>query len=372
LTTMTKKQNNQFVPDYASVPGATLLETIVERGISQAELAERTGRSKKHINEIIKGKQPITAETALQLERVLGVRADFWNNRQREYDEALARIAERRRLSKHIGWARRFPYADMVRLGWVRETRNWVDRLSNLLDFFGMAGISEWEERWTSPRAAFRRSKAFESNRFAVAAWLRAGERAAQAMETKPYSETQLLAALKSACGLSRMNVNEYLPRMTSLCADAGAALVLVPELSGTHTYGATQWLTPDKALLQLSLRGKTEDHLWFAFVHEAGHILKHGKKGKFIEATGKLKSEDKREAEADKFACDFLIPRPQYDGFVLAGDFGAYAITRFAERLGIAPGIVVGRLQHDGKIDPSYHNGLKVRLRWAEPQTTN
>jgi addiction module HigA family antidote len=74
---MARKQNNQFVPDYASAPGSTLLETIVERGISQAELAERTGRSKKHINEIIKGKQPITAETALQLERVLGVKADF-------------------------------------------------------------------------------------------------------------------------------------------------------------------------------------------------------------------------------------------------------------------------------------------------------
>jgi Zn-dependent peptidase ImmA (M78 family) len=155
---------------------------------------------------------------------------------------------------------------------------------------------------------------------------------------------------------------------MKSLCADAGAALVLVPELGGTHAYGATQWLTPDKALIQLSLRGKTDDHLWFAFVHEAGHILKHGKKDKFIEATGKLRSEDKREAEADKFACDFLIPRPQYDAFVSKNDFGDYAITTFAQRVGVSPGIVVGRLQHDGKTPHSHHNDLKVRLMWAEP----
>jgi HTH-type transcriptional regulator/antitoxin HigA len=368
---MTKKQNNQFVPDYASPPGSTLLETIELRGMSQAELAERTGRSKKHINEIVKGKQPITAETALQLERVLGITADFWNNRQREYEETLARIAERRRLSKHVAWAKRFPYSDMVKLGWIAESHDWLERLGNLLNYFGVAGIREWEERWGSPRVAFRRSRAFTSNRYAVAAWLRRGETMAHATETKPYDETRLLTALKTARGLTRSHAKEYIPKVKSLCADAGVALALVRELRGTHTYGATQWLTPEKALIQLSLRGKTDDHFWFAFIHEAGHIIKHGKKDKFIEAEGRFRSEDKREAEADKFACDFLIPRPQYDAFVSDGDFGSYAITEFAERLGIAPGIVVGRLQHDHKIEPSYHNRLKVRLAWAEPTTS-
>lgn len=365
---MTKRQDNQFVPDYASVPGGTLLEVIESRGMSQAELAERTGRSRKHINEIIKGKQPITPETALQLERVLGVTADFWNNRQREYEEALARVSECRRLSRYIGWARRFPYRDMAKLGWVKDTRDRVGRLRHLLNFFGVAGVPEWEDRWSPLRADFRKSKAFKSNRYAVAAWLRAGERAAQTVETRPYNEAEFRTALSATRALTQEAVAMFVPRMETLCAKAGVAVAFVPALSGTRAYGATQWVTPDKALIQLSLRGKTDDHLWFAFFHEAGHILRHGKKDKFIEATGQWKTTDALEAEADRFACDHLIPPPQYAAFVARGDYSALAIKAFARSTGVASGIVVGRLQHDKKIEHSYHQSLKRRLTWARP----
>ncbi|MDO8738149.1 MAG: HigA family addiction module antitoxin [Candidatus Deferrimicrobium sp.] len=80
-----------FTPDYAVPPGETLLETIEALGMTQADLAARTGRPLKTINEIIKGKASITPETALQLERVLGIPARFWNNRERLYREAKAR-----------------------------------------------------------------------------------------------------------------------------------------------------------------------------------------------------------------------------------------------------------------------------------------
>lgn len=91
-------QTNHFVPDYAIPPGETLLDTIEALGMSQAELSERTGRPKKTINEIINGKAPITPDTALQLERVLGVSAAFWNNLGKNYRETLARLAEQERL----------------------------------------------------------------------------------------------------------------------------------------------------------------------------------------------------------------------------------------------------------------------------------
>jgi addiction module HigA family antidote len=82
----------RFLPDYAVPPGETLLETLETIGMSQAELAERTGRPKKTNNEIIKGKAAITSETALLLERVLGVPAISWNNLERNYQETLARF----------------------------------------------------------------------------------------------------------------------------------------------------------------------------------------------------------------------------------------------------------------------------------------
>ncbi|MDF5726923.1 MAG: HigA family addiction module antitoxin [Rhizonema sp. PD38] len=95
---MSNTIQNQYKPDYVSPPGETLEEVLEERGMSQAELAERTGRPKKTINEIINAKAAITPETALQLERVLGIPASFWNNRERRYQEAKVRAEEKERF----------------------------------------------------------------------------------------------------------------------------------------------------------------------------------------------------------------------------------------------------------------------------------
>lgn len=86
---MTRTEKSAFKPNYALPPGETLKETIESIGMTQAELAQRTGRPKKTINEIIKGKAAITPDTAIQLERVLGVPASFWNNLERNYQEKL-------------------------------------------------------------------------------------------------------------------------------------------------------------------------------------------------------------------------------------------------------------------------------------------
>ncbi len=83
-------------PNYSIPPGETLRETLETIGMTQVELADRTGRPKKAINEIIEGKAPITVKTALQLERVLGVPASVWNNLERNYQKTKARLKESR------------------------------------------------------------------------------------------------------------------------------------------------------------------------------------------------------------------------------------------------------------------------------------
>jgi HTH-type transcriptional regulator/antitoxin HigA len=118
---MLEPVTNQYEPDRVSAPGETLLESIQALGLSQAELAERLGRPKKTVNEIIRGKAAITPETALQLEAVLGVPADFWINREARYRESMARREEMQHLERWRGWARLFPFRAMCRLGWVRE-----------------------------------------------------------------------------------------------------------------------------------------------------------------------------------------------------------------------------------------------------------
>jgi HTH-type transcriptional regulator/antitoxin HigA len=140
--------------------------------------------------------------------------------------------------------------------------------------------------------------------------------------------------------------------------------VVFVPPLAGVRAYGATRWLHSAKALIQLSLRGKTDDHLWFTFFHEAGHVLKHGKRAVFVEeGDEKAAARDPREAEADAFAQELLIPSNDYERFYTNGDFSVAAIRRFATRIGIAPGIVAGYLQHGRKVPFSRGNQLKRRF---------
>lgn len=64
---MADTSQNRYVPDYRVTPGEMLAEYLETFGMTQAELAIRTGLAKKTINEIIRGKSPITPETALKL-----------------------------------------------------------------------------------------------------------------------------------------------------------------------------------------------------------------------------------------------------------------------------------------------------------------
>jgi hypothetical protein len=144
--------------------------------------------------------------------------------------------------------------------------------------------------------------------------------------------------------------------------------VVLVPELPKTHVSGFTRWLTPEKALIQLSLRYKTDDTLWFTFFHEAAHILLHGKREVFVEYTG---NDNPKEREANQWAADFLIPPAEWREFLkkLPARPALEDITSFAEQQGIAPSIPLGRLQFREKsVHPSRYNELKHRLEiaWA------
>ena len=84
---MSEAFNNQFRPDYAVPPGETLQEVLENRGMSLAELAEKTGRSEMTISDVVMGEARITPDFALQLERDLGIPAGFWTNLQRQCDE---------------------------------------------------------------------------------------------------------------------------------------------------------------------------------------------------------------------------------------------------------------------------------------------
>ena len=214
---------------------------------------------------------------------------------------------------------------------------------------------------WLGAQVAYRTSQAFESDPGAMSAWLRKGELIAREITCKPYDEAAFKAALKTIKSVTLKPPEEFQHEVVRLCADAGVAMAFVPELPKMRASGATWWLTPNKAVVLLSLRYKSDDHLWFSFFHEAGHILLHGKKDVFIEDNQSSDKED----EANRFASEFLIPASKLKTFMLSTRLSKEAIRAFAAELGIAPGIVVGRLQHDSFLPVTHCNELKTRLVW-------
>ncbi len=361
---MTEVISNEYTPDSISPPGETLLEVLGSRGMSQAELAGRTGRPTKTINEIVRGKAAITPETALQLEFALGIPATFWNNRERQYREFLAREKESERLQSQTGWLDAIPYGAMVEAGWIPAAQAKAEKLQQALKFFGVASPSSWAEVWKNQQAAFRQSSHFDIDQVAVAAWLRRGELQAQRINGGEYGASRFRTVLQTIRTLTRDLPNNFAEIVVKECSGAGVKVVFVPELPRTRVWGATRWLSPVCALIQLSLRYKSDDHLWFTFFHEAAHVLLHGKRNFFIESDQQEK--DERESEADAFARDWLIPPNAYKTFRRRGATSCAAISRFAFELGIAPGIVVGRLQHDRLLPRTQCNELKRAVGWA------
>ena len=357
-----------YEPDYAVPPGETLRETLDALGMAQSDLALRTGRPTKTINEIVNGKAAITPETALQFERVLGVPASFWNNLQRNYEGDLARIAERSSLEPYVEWLRAKTVKEVIRRGWVRACEDEVQQLREISAFLRIASPRQWHDCLATMAASFRRSAAFESDPEALVFWLRKGEIDALGVECAEFDARSFRGTLEETRSLTLLPLETSIATLVEICAAAGVAVLFVPELPKTRVSGATRWLTPTKALIQLSFRHKTDDHLWFSFFHEAAHVLLHQKRPIYLDLLeGPREAVGPEEKEADAFARDRLIPPDAFGRFISGRTlFSKTAVRRFAQANGIAPGIVVGRLQHDRLLPHSHCNDLKRKVDLA------
>lgn len=355
------KKAYQYEPDYAVPPGETLRDVLDALGMKQRELADRTGLTEQTISRISNAEQPVTADTANRLELVTGVPASLWNNLEARYREHKMRVEERRRLRSQLDWLKSIPVEELKERGVVSKRPDGPSQLREVLRFFGVSSVSAWRQMWEQRPVAARKSKAFATHLGCTAAWIRLGELQVRGIDCEPFDGDRFRKALQQIRSLTVKLPDEFLPEMKVLCARSGVALALVPGMPGTPWYGAVRWLTKDKAMILLSLRGKRDDQFWFSFYHEAGHVLLHGKKMLFVDDEA---TEGPREEEANSFAEAYLIP-PEYRQRVKRLR-SKVQVRQFAKELGIAPGIVVGQYQYlTGKW--AWFNDLKRELYLSE-----
>lgn len=355
-----------FAPDWISAPGETIAELLEERGWSQSDFATRTGFTPKHVHLLLQGKASISEDTALRLERVLGSSARFWLNLETQYREQLLRRQAITSFEQDVIWLKELPLAEMISFGWVEKASSKALQVYACLRYFGVASVDAWREQYEKPVAAYRASAKLTKKPAAVSAWLRQGEREAEKIRTGEFSRASFEAALVEIRGLTtESDPSKFIPSLIEKCARAGVVVFCAPAPCGCPVSGATKWLSANKALIMLSLRGKTDDKLWFTFFHEAAHLLKHGKRLTFLDILGEAGLNADEEAEADQFARDFLIDGARYRGFCEIGRFTEATIRGFAADEKIPLGVVVGRLQFDRRLGWDRLNKLKVSYRW-------
>lgn len=362
---MTSIAPASYEPDVAISPGETIREMLEEASMSQAELAQRMGRPANKLNEIVKGKRQITANTALELELALGLPASFWINLEKNFQLTKARLAQQIRLEREAKHLAHFPLREMAKFGWITRARDAAKQTREMLQFFGIATFEQLKEvKSLSP--AWRKGQGKNASEYALAAWLREGIRQAQALEVGSFDPQGLRANIEVLRAFTRQTPDVFEPALVELCAQHGVAVRFVPHLPKSYVNGAAYWLN-DRVVIQLSLRFKWADIFWFSFFHELGHVLLHltARKSSFLDENSFSSGAANEEREADCFAADTLIPPAKYAELLSSAFTRPTVIRQFAEDIGVSPGIVVGRLQFDKHLQYSRMVDLKTKFAW-------
>lgn len=353
-TSMGKR--NEYFPETVTHPGLTLEEKLAELAMSQKEFAMRTGKPEKTIVKVIAGESAITPDMAVVFEKVLKIPASFWLKRQYAFDEALARNKRKQDIAASLEWAKRFPYADMAKKGWVTATRKLEEKAENLLDFFGISSSNAWDNIYIEGKlkVAFRLSLKHTKEPEAISAWLRQGELQAAQVQVTDYDPKQFKKKLDKVKSLMAEHPDDFFTQLQALCHKAGVKVVYTPCLPHAPMNGCTRWLG-DTPLIQLSGRHKRNDIFWFTFFHEAGHILKHGKKEIFLEEEGNNRHDTEKEAEADRFAVEHTFTEAEEQQVIEALPLLPDDIKKFAKKFNTHPAIIVGRLARKGYYHDSF-----------------
>lgn len=351
-------------PDWVSPPGDTIISILEEREMSVEQFARKIGRTAKVAQGILDGSCTIDVELARSLAWALGASENFWMAREYDYRASVAE-PEEVIVSSLPELLHKLPVSDMQKFGWIQKSRSKDEQISDCMAFFGVSTLAQWQGRYDDAfqNASFRKSDAFKSCRIATTAWLRRGEIETRHDLVNDWSPEILHEQIPHFRRLTCFKSPElFLPRLKELLAGAGVKFAVVRAPKGCSASGAVRVLPNGSPHIQLSFRYLSDDQFWFSLFHEVGHLLLHYDRMPILE--GENGAEEETEREANLFAANTIVPI-EFQEEMMSVRPEKKSILRFSKKIGIAPGLVVGQLQHQGRIKYSQMQHLKRRYRW-------
>lgn len=294
------------LPDHLiASPGQMLDEWLAERSMTQADFAARMDVSAKYANQLIKGKATLSAPMAMRLETVTGVQAETWLRIEAEYQAKRERIESAANLDGADSLLESAFIKNLRDAGFVTATRREPGRLKHeLLTFFQVGTMDALDRLCAARQASYQTAVAFESDSYALEAWMILAELEAREVATERLDPRALKELVPRLRAISRGDPGDVRNRLREALAGVGVALVFVPEVAGARCSGVTLRPTAGRAIVALSSRAKSDDAFWFTLFHALGHVV-HRHPGKaFLHHAGKAdNAQTDLERQADEFA---------------------------------------------------------------------
>lgn len=339
-------------------PGYYIKEIVEESGLSQEEFAKRLDTTPKTLSVLINGGQRLTADLALKLSRMLGTSAQYWLNLQSifdavqaeaEYDGELQREKEVLKVLGYEYFRDNFGLPDLS-----RKLDKQVEQVRRFL------GVSSLTVLARPDLATSFRSEGISKDGKTVIranAMVQIASNETREVEAPKFDRDRFKRAVEFALTQTD-NHDGFLDLLRAAFLEAGVVFVILPNLTGSKTNGATKRVN-GRVMLMVNDRRMSADTFWFTLFHEIGHILA-GEFGVSIDG-----DEGASEDAADEYARDALIDRDAYAEFVSKNRFSKDAIVRFAQSIGRDAGIVLGRLQNDGYVRYNDVSLASLRMRY-------
>lgn len=338
--------------NYAVAPGAYLEEWIDEHGLSQQDVADMLGTSRKQVNEIVNGRAPVTSDTALRLERVVGIPATTWLRHEATYRADRARIAAERDLARHATEIDRRASTYLRKLGATKATMAKPGALVS--DFLAFHRCGTWEAYLNLHESATQGDYALAALKEApdadiditlLTTWLRAGEltRKFELGRAYNYSPATLRRRLPDLRERAARPDREMLNDLAQILAESGVVFMVVEPPANFPLHGMTRWIDKRVPVIQQTGRwGKDGFVIWTLF-HELGHVLNDPRGEMHLEYKTDKKRTSAAERSANQFAMNLLFGAAgitPFEGLKWDRD-----IARAARDLGIAPGVAVHQM---------------------------
>ena len=332
----------EFNDTIAFHPGYYIKEVVDESGLTQEDFAKRLDTTPKNLSLLIRGEQSLSIDMALRLSRMMGTSVTYWLNIQNSYDTLIAmfkseeELIEERNVFEYLNYKyfrENFGLPDLP--------RKKDEQIKCVREFLNVATLSVFTKRDMAVSFRSTIKDITEGSIVKANVMVQIAINKVLKTEAPKFNKRKFEEAVKYALTLTRNHDNFY-PLIYKAFLEAGVVFVILPNISGSKTNGATKKIG-DNIMLMVNDRRLNADSFWFTLFHEIGHII-NGDYGISFE-----REDGEQEEAANRYAEDNLIPPEEYEEYINEGNFNLQSIQRFANQIERDPGIVLGRLQNDG-----------------------